>query len=219
MELSEFFSSWSELTDAQRSALQSAARLRRAAAGELIHGGSAECTGLLLVCSGRLRAYVASEDGREITLYRLLERDVCLFSASCAFRSLQFDIAIRAEEDSSFWVLPADAFQSVMAASAPLANEVNRIMMSRFSDVMWLLDQILWKSMDRRLAAFLLDEAALEGVDRLRITHETIASHMGTAREVVTRMLRYFQSEGMVALSRGAVELTGRKRLEALAQA
>ena len=91
--------------------------------------------------------------------------------------------------------------------------------MSRFSDVMWLLDQILWKSMDRRLAAFLLDEAALEGADRLKITHETIAGHVGTAREVVTRMLRYFQSEGMVALSRGAVELTGRKRLEALAQA
>ena len=217
MELSEYFTSWSALTDTQQTILRNAARLRRAAAGEMVHGGSAECTGLLLVCSGRLRAYVPSEGGREITLYRLLERDVCLFSASCAFRSAQFDIAIYAEEDSSFWVLPADVFHTVMESSAPLANEVNQIMSGRFSEVMWLLDQILWKSMDRRLASFLLEEASLEDTEHLMITHEAIANHMGTAREVVTRLLRYFQSEGMVALSRGTVKLTGRKRLEALA--
>jgi len=207
MELSEFFASWNDLTEDQRAALQTAAKLRKADAGDMIHGGSLECTGLLLVRSGRLRAYIASEDGREITLYRLLERDVCLFSASCAFRGLQLDIAVRAEEDSTFWLVPTDVFQSVMAASAALAAEV-----------MWLLEQILWKSMDKRLAAFLLDEAAMEASDRLRLTHEAIAGHLGTAREVVTRMLRYFQSEGMVALSRGAVELTDRKRLEALAE-
>ena len=218
MELSEFFASWNDLTEDQRAALQTAAKLRKADAGDMIHGGSLECTGLLLVRSGRLRAYIASEDGREITLYRLLERDVCLFSASCAFRGLQLDIAVRAEEDSTFSLVPTDVFQSVMAASAALAAEVNQIMAGRFSEVMWLLEQILWKSMDKRLAAFLLDEAAMEASDRLRLTHEAIAGHLGTAREVVTRMLRYFQSEGMVALSRGAVELTDRKRLEALAE-
>ena len=217
MDISAFFSSWDELSSRQQDALKAGAKLRKAAAGTLVHGGGEECTGLLLVCSGRLRAYVSSEDGREITLYRLLDRDICLFSASCAFRSLQFDISICAEENSSFWVLPTAAFQSVMEASAPLANEVNQIMASRFSEVMWLMDQILWKSMDRRLAAFLLDEAAMEGTERLKITHEIIAGHMGTAREVITRMLRYFQNEGMVSLSRGIVELTGRRRLEELA--
>lgn len=217
MELSEFFTSWSALTDAQQAVLRDAARLRNATAGEMIHSGSVECTGLLLICSGRLRAYAASEDGREITLYRLLERDVCLFSASCAFRGLQFDLSIRAEEDSSFYVLPADVFHSVMEASAPLANEVNQIMSGRFSEVMWLLDQILWKSMDRRLASFLLEEAALESTEHLKITHEAIANHMGTAREVVTRMLHYLQNEGLVALTRGGVELIDRQGLEKLA--
>ena len=217
MELSDFLSTWKQLSDDQRDALQAAAQLRTAAAGELIHGGSAECTGLLLVCSGRLRAYVSSEDGREITLYRLLERDICLFSASCAFHSLQIDIAIRAEEDSMFWVLPTDVFQTVLATYATFANEINQIMAGRFSEVMWLLDQILWKSMDRRLAAFLLEEAAMVGTEQLKITHEAITSHMGTAREVVTRMLRYFQNEGMVILSRGMVELTDRKRLQTIA--
>jgi CRP/FNR family transcriptional regulator len=82
---------------------------------------------------------------------------------------------------------------------------------------MWLMEQIMWRSFDKRLAAFLMEEAVLEGTDVLKITHEKIAAHMGTAREVVTRMLRYFQSESMVKLTRGAVELTDKKRLRSLA--
>ena len=104
-----------------------------------------------------------------------------------------------------------------MAESAPLANFTNALMAARFSDVMWLLEQLLWKSMDRRLAAFLLEEAAVEGTDTLRLTHERIAAHLGTAREVVTRLLRYFQSEGLVKLGRGSVELTDRRALAKLA--
>ena len=89
-------------------------------------------------------------------------------------------------------------------------------MAARFSEVMWLVEQIMWKSMDRRVAAFLLEEAAIEDAELLRLTHETIANHLGTHREVVTRMLRYFQDEGMVRLARGSVELLDKKRLEAL---
>ena len=74
----------------------------------------------------------------------------------------------------------------------------------------------MWKSFDKRLADFLLEEGSLEGTDSLKITHEKIANHMGTAREVVTRMLRYFQSEGMVRLTRGTVEVTDVKKLTAL---
>lgn len=71
----------------------------------------------------------------------------------------------------------------------------------------------MWKSFDKRLAGFLLDESALEETSALKITHEAIANHLGTAREVVTRMLRYFQSEGMIKLSRGIVEITAREKL------
>jgi CRP/FNR family transcriptional regulator len=81
---------------------------------------------------------------------------------------------------------------------------------------MWLIEQIMWKSLDKRLAAFLLEEATIENTNRLTITHEMIANHLGTHREVVTRMLRYFRGEGMVALTRGAVELTDTAKLSAL---
>ena len=78
------------------------------------------------------------------------------------------------------------------------------------------MDQIMWKSFDKRLAAFLLEESAIENTKLLKVTHEKIANHMGTAREVVTRMLRYFQSEGLVKLTRGTIEMTDEAGLEAL---
>jgi CRP/FNR family transcriptional regulator len=184
--------------------------------GTVIHNGNADCTGLLLVKSGQLRAYILSDEGREITIYRLFDQDICLFSASCMLRSAQFDITIEAEKDTGLWVIPAETYRSIMERSAPLSNYTNEIMAARFSEVMWLVEQIMWKSMDKRVAAFLLEEFAIEGTDRLSITHETIANHLGTHREVVTRMLRYLQGEGMVKLSRGAVELLDEKKLTAL---
>ena len=79
------------------------------------------------------------------------------------------------------------------------------------------MEQILWKSFDKRLAQFLVEESALEGSPVLKTTHEAIGNHLGNPREVVTRMLRYFQNEGMVRLTRGSIEITNFERLEALA--
>ena len=187
--------------------------------GTVLHSGGADCAGLLLVKSGQLRAYILSDEGREITVYRLFDRDLCLFSASCMLRSVQFDITIEAEKDTRLWVIPADAYKQVMEQSAPAANYTNEIMAGRFSEVMWLIEQIMWKSLDKRVAAFLLEEVSIEGEDRLRLTHETIANHLGTHREVITRMLRYFQNEGMVRLARGVVELLDKERLRAVRDA
>ena len=129
-------------------------------------------------------------------------------------RSIQFEVMIEAEKDTELWIIPADSYKSVMDQSAPLANFTNEVMAARFSEVMWLLEQILWKRFDQRLAGFLLEESALEGTDVLKITHETIGSHLGNPREVVTRMLRYFQNEGLVKLARGTVEITNRAAMQ-----
>ena len=166
--------------------------------------------------SGQLRAFILSDEGREITVYRLFDRDICLFSASCILRSIQFDVTVTAEKDTELWIISADVYKKIMEESAAAANYTNEIMASRFSEVMWLLEQVMWKSMDKRVAAFLLEEAAIEDTDRLNMTHESIANHLGTHREVITRMLRYFQREGMVSLTRGSVEITDRAKLEEL---
>ncbi len=218
MELSNCLPVWQKLTTEQQNRLSASAYYRKVNKGEVIHSGSMECTGLLLVQSGQLRAYMISDEGREITLYRLFEMDICLFSASCMMRSIQFELVVEAEKDTELWVIPAEIYKKIMEESAAAANYTNEIMASRFSEVMWLIEQIMWKSLDKRVADFLLKEAAIEQTERLQITHETIANHLGTHREVVTRMLRYFQGEGMVKVSRGVIEILDYERLEKLAE-
>ncbi|MCI8579278.1 MAG: Crp/Fnr family transcriptional regulator [Dorea sp.] len=216
MEFSEYFPIWDKLTPRQQKDISGSIGSRMVKKGEVLYGGGADCTGLLLVKSGQLRAFILSDEGREITVYRLFDRDMCLFSASCILRSIQFDVTVTAEKDTELWIISADVYKKIMEESAAAANYTNEIMASRFSEVMWLLEQVMWKSMDKRVAAFLLEEAAIEDTDRLNMTHESIANHLGTHREVITRMLRYFQREGMVSLTRGSVEITDRAKLEEL---
>lgn len=218
MELNEFFPMWNELAPADQELLLGSSSRRDVRRGEILHNGSADCTGLFALLGGQLRSYIMSSDGREVTLYRLLTRDICLFSASCIMNSIQFEITIEAEKDSQLIVIPADVYKSVMERSAPLANYTSQLMAARFSEVMWLIEQIMWKSMDKRLAAFLLEESVLDSSNVIKTTHDRVAAHLGTAREVVTRMLKYLQSEGMIRMTRGAIELTDISRLSELAQ-
>ena len=216
MEFSECFPIWNKLTREQQERLRGVTELQQIPKGTVVHDGSPECKGMVLVKSGQLRAYLLSDEGREVTICRFFEMDICLFSASCVMPNMMFDVFIEAEKDTEIWVIPACLYQNLMDESLPLSNYSHALITNHFSEVMWLMEQIMWKSFDKRLAKFLLEESALEGTDSLKITHERIANHMGTAREVVTRMLRYFQSEGMVKLTRGTVDIVDAAALEKL---
>jgi len=216
MAIEQYFPIWDKLTPPQQQTLSATAVARFAKKGTIIHNGNLECTGLLLVRTGQLRAYILSDEGREITLYRMFDRDICMLSASCMMRSLQFEITIEAEKDTDLWIIPPEVYKQFMEESVQIANFTNEIMATRFSEVMWLMEQIMWKSLDKRVASFLLEECSIEDSNALRITHEAIANHLGSHREVITRMLRYFQNEGMVKLSRGSVEVTDSKKLQQL---
>ena len=218
MEFAEYLPFWNKLTGDQKEKIASVIEFRQIKKGTHIHDSSADCLGLVAVRSGQLRAYILSEDGREITISRLTQYDVSLLSASCVMPDMQFNVMIDAEKDSEFWSIPACLFKNLVDESLAVSNYSRNLLSGNFSELMWLMEQIMWKSFDKRLAAFLLEESQLEETDTLRMTHEKIANHMGTAREVVTRMLRYFQSEGMVQLTRGTIEMTDREKLETLAE-
>ncbi len=218
MSFSEYFPIWNKLTEDQQQRIQAVSDFQKVKSGTLLHDGSPDCLGMLLVRSGQLRAYILSEEGREVTISRFFEMDICLFSASCVMPNMQFDVFIEAEKDSELWVIPACLYQNLMDESLAIAKYSHDLITNHFSEVMWLMDQIMWKSFDKRLAGFLLEESRVEESSSLKITHEKIANHMGTAREVVTRMLRYFQSEGMVKLTRGTVDIMNEKKLQALAE-
>ena len=216
MAFSQYFPIWDKMTPDQQQRLLDVSVFQKVKGGTVLHDGSPDCLGMLLIRSGQLRAYILSEEGREVTICRFFEMDICLFSASCVMPNMQFDIFIEAEKDSELWVIPACLYQNLMDESIAIANYSHNLITNHFSEVMWLMEQIMWKSFDKRLAKFLLEECALEGTNSLKITHEKIANHIGTAREVVTRMLRYFQSERMVKLTRGSVDIVDTKKLKKL---
>ena len=219
MMLSDYLPFWDKLTPEQQNQIATVAEYHNVKKGTHIHDSSAECLGLVTVRSGQLRAYILSEDGREITIGRLFDYDVSLLSASCVMPDMQFNVMIEAEKDSAFWSVPACFFKNLVDESLAVSNYSRSLLSGNFSELMWLMEQIMWKSFDKRLAAFLLEETSIEGSSTLKITHEKIASHMGTAREVVTRMLRYFQNEGMVRLERGGIQILDENKLQALCDA
>lgn len=209
---------WGQLTGEQKSLILNRVVPRTYYRGESMHRGSEHCAGLLLVRRGQLRVYIVSESGKEITLYRLFDGDICIFSASCMMKNINFEVYLETEQETDVLLIPTEIYNQLNQTSIAVSDFTNQLMASRFSDVMWVMEQVLFTSFDKRLAAFLLEQSAIDGSDRLNITHETVARHMGSAREVVTRMLKYFQNENMVSLSRGGITLTDRKKLQNLAK-
>jgi len=180
--------------------------------GTNIHNGN-ECSGVIFVRSGSLRLYIMSESGKDITLYRLHKGDMCMLSASCVLKTITFDVFVDAEEDSECYVISGSSFAEVSSRNTQMKIFALETAVSRFSDVMWVMQQILFMSIDKRLAVFLLDESARINSDIITLTHEQIARYMGSAREVVSRMLKYFANEGIVELSRKGIKILDKKRL------
>ena len=207
---------WSEISETDRDFICQNSYTFTYPKGKNVHDGS-ECSGVILVRGGSLRLFILSDEGRDITLYRLHKGDMCMLSASCVLEAITFDVFIDAEEDSECYVISGPAFAAVAKRSPVVKIFALETAVSRFSDVMWVLQQILFMSMDRRLAIFLSDESARIGSDTITLTHEQIARYMGSAREVVSRMLKYFASEGIVEVSRGGVMILDKKRLRDLA--
>jgi CRP/FNR family transcriptional regulator len=207
---------WSRLSGHEADAISANIKPIVYASGQNVHSADNECIGVLIVKSGELRTYILSEDGKDITLYRLGKGEICILSASCLLSNITFDVNIDAERDTEVLLIDSSLFSRLMEENVYVENFALRTAADRFSDVMWAMEQILFMSFDRRLAVFLLNEAAATGSDAISLTHEQIAKYMGSAREVVSRMLKYFQKESIVALSRGGVRILDKERLRKL---
>lgn len=207
---------WDKLSENETALLLSGTRPVHYAAGETVHSPHAQCLGVLLVKQGSLRTYLLSENGKEVTLFRLESGNTCVLSAACLLDSVTFEVFVEAEKESEALLLDAGMFAQLQAQNPHVENYALHTAVERFSDVMWAVEQILFMRFDQRLAAFLLDETAKTHSSRLVLTHEQIAKYIGSAREVVSRMLKYFEKEGMVALYRGGLEISGRPALQRL---
>ncbi len=207
---------WDKISEEEKDAILKNTVTASYKQGEQVHSAEQECIGVLLIKKGELRTYILSEEGKEITLFRQTEGDVCILTASCVLSSINFDVHVDAEKESEVLVINAPTFSRLCRENVYVENFSLRLATERFSDVMWAMEQILFMSFDRRLAIFLIDETTKTGTDTLTLTHEQIAKYMGSAREVVSRMLKYFAKEGIVELSRGCIKIIDRKKLKEL---
>ncbi|MBQ7043645.1 MAG: Crp/Fnr family transcriptional regulator [Clostridia bacterium] len=212
----EYFPFWDKLNEEDKDFLCLNSSLEHFEKEQPVHNNTG-CSGLYIVKSGKLRLYMLSDEGKEITLYRLSPGDICMLSASCVLNSITFDVYIDAEIPSECYMINGYAFNTVSERVPEVKIFALETAVQRFSDVMWIMQQIVFMSFDKRLAIFLLDECASNGTDFVAMTHEQIARHLGTAREVVTRMLRHFTADGIVEVTRKGINITDKNKLRGIA--
>ena len=211
----QYFPFWGELSQSDRELLCNHSNTVCFEKEQPVHDNS-ECTGIYIVKSGRLRLFMLSEDGKEITLYRLAPGDICMLSASCVLQSITFDVYIDAEMPSDCYMISGAAFGAVSERVPAVKIYALETAVSRFSDVMWIMQQIVFMSMDKRLAIFLLEEIATNRTDMVTLTHEQIARHLGTAREVVTRTLKHLASDGMIEVTRKGIIIKDKNKMRSI---
>ncbi len=215
--LEAHFPAWDRMTSNEKSVVAGETHEVLFTKGQYVHNGEENCTGAVLIVDGTLRAFMLSDEGREVTLYRLRGGSMCMLSATCVLAHIHFAVHIDASEDTIALIVPASFFSSLCEQNVHVECEAYKLISERFSEVMLTMQQLLFMRMDKRLALFLLDEAARGGGDAVSMTHEQIAKLTGSAREVVTRMLNYFSQEGVVELFRGGIRIADKKRLRELA--
>ena len=206
------FPFWSGLEKQDKQYLCDNTSLKHFKKEQPVHNNTG-CAGLFVVKSGRLRVYILSDEGKEITLYRLSKGDVCMLAASCVLQSITFDVYVDAEEESDCYVISGSAFSEISEKVPSVKIFALEKAVERFSDVMWIMQQIVFMSMDRRVAIFLLDEISREKSDMVTLTHEQIARHLGTAREVITRTLKHIASDGAIEVSRKGIKILDKNKL------
>lgn len=215
-ELAHLIPFWHELANTQRAFLSERSRMMVCDAGDHVQGAGRGCAGVVFVKRGRLRAFMISEQGREVTLFHVCEGDCCVLAASCILPMITFDVALDAAEASELLIIDSQAFGAISQENIHAEAFTYKQATERFSDCMWVMQQVLFMGLDNRLAIWLLDEVARTGNRRIATTHDEIARHLGSAREAVSRMLKYFAREELVSLSRGAVEIIDPQRLRKL---
>lgn len=214
----QYFPFWDDLSESDKAILCDNTSVAHFENKQSVHN-NLECTGLYIVKRGRLRLYILSEEGREITLYRLSPGEMCMLAASCVIQSITFDVYLDAELPSECYMIGASALGEVTERNSSMKIFALEKTVERFSDVMWVMQQALFVSLDKRLAIFLLDEISVSGDDRIAMTQEQIARHLGTAREVVTRMLKHLAADSVLEISRGSITVTDKNKLRSIASA
>jgi len=176
-----------------------------------------QCQFIPLVLSGILRVFKLSPNGREMTLYRIGPGETCLISIACQLKGEDFPALAQIEEEAQLFMLPAGTCHAVLDKSPAWKDFIITSMYRHLTEVMQTLEAVAFDRTDRRLVLWLLEQTG-EKSGTVRCTHESIAVELGTAREVVSRLLGELRNKGLVTLGRGKIEITDPVKLKFLAE-
>lgn len=202
------FPFWESLTESQKKQLRDSTTVNQCTKKTVLHFGGGECAGVQIIASGRARVFITSPGGGDITLFRLLEGDVSILSAACMMNGMDVELDMEMETDCVIYTISKKAYRRLYDECGAVKDYTMEMISEKFSDIMWLFNQFVFSNVASRVAGALLEHRGLEGSDVIAVTHEMLARDAGTAREVVTRILRQFQSDGLVKLTRGKIEIT-----------
>ena len=211
--LKKAFPFWTDLTEEQRRNVQTNTVRNLCHKKTRLHFGGGECAGVQIIAQGRARVFITSPGGGDITLFRLLEGDVSILSAACMMNGMDIELDMEMETDCTVYTIPKRVYKKLYDESGAVKDYTMEMISEKFSDIMWLFNQFVFSNVASRLAGTLLEHRVLVGSDVLPVTHEVLARDAGTAREVVTRLLKQFQADGLVRLTRGKVEIIDAGRL------
>lgn len=206
---------WGRLRESQRESLISNTRSVRYKKGHQLADVGEDC-GVMIVRRGRICASSVSEQGREVALMTCRTGDICLLAAHSVIDTVAFNICVVAETEVNVLIISTRALEDVCKSCVHAESFVRRLVSQHFCRVVGSMQSMLLDSPERRLAAYLCDFTDRTGSNRVSITHEQLAKHIGTAREVVSRTLKRLSDDGIVASERGAIMILDRARLRAL---
>lgn len=198
---------WEQMSSGEKELVRENSVIKKYGKGQLICNSGEECGGLTMVLDGELRISILSDRGREITLYRLQQNEICALTASCILSQITFDTQTTASDDCTVLLINSFTFEKLMNQNIYVRCFMYELLTQRFSSVMWTMQMILFNGYDRRLASFLIGEYERTGLKTIQMTHEQIAQYTNSVREVVARMLKRFVNEGLVELERGKITL------------
>ncbi len=183
-------------------------------AGNVLFRNGSACKAYVLVISGSIRVQKMDPEGREIVLYRVEDHQSCMLTTTCLIGHQDYPAEGVAETDVELVILPAESFQTALAESGDFRNFVMSAIGQRIVDLMVLIEDVAFGRMDVRIAQLLLSRSPATG--SFHATHQEISTELGTAREVVSRVLKTFEQRGWISLSRGCIKLLDRDGLKSL---
>ena len=207
---------WNKLKVQEKEELIKNSVIKEYKKGSIIHSENNECLGMMIITQGEIRTCIVSEEGREITLFKLSENDVCVLSADCVIKQITFDTLMIAESDCKILLINVSYFNQLINQNIYARCYTYELISEKFSNVMWVMKEILFDKFDKRLASYLIKQTQKNNNLKIKVTQEQIAKDLNTAREVVSRMLKRFELEKMIEIQRGIVRILDLGKLKEL---